>query len=146
MLAIHRARQILLLSVTAVVVLVLMEFPLHQLMAQRAQIGATAAALAAVEQHNSALSGDITALAKSSVIASIAHQDYGLVAPGQRSYVILPAAGSTIGADPLSAASIPVTDIGSSTGSGNVPPAAAVHQAPVGSLWSRMVAHLEFWH
>ena len=81
-------------------------------------------------------------------IAAIAHQDYGLVRPGQRSYVILPGPGSPAIADPLAMGSIPTADLVAAPTSANVvtPPATAPAVAgPKGSLWSRMLEHLEFW-
>jgi hypothetical protein len=114
-------------------------------MNQRAEITQTSSALAAVQSHNAALGADISSLSKSSVIASIAHQDYGLVKAGQKSYVILPAAGSVQTSDPLSSDSIPDADVGSTSGSQSVSNPSKETVKPSGSLWTRMLHRLEFW-
>jgi cell division protein FtsL len=136
----------LLVACLGAIVLVALEFPIHQLMGQRRQITAAASALAAVESHNATLRSDIASLSKSSTIASIAHEEYGLVRPGQRSYVILPSRGAMRSVDPASSLSIPVEALGSTSGA---PAAASVTPAPArvasGSLWARMLTHLEFW-
>ena len=134
----------LIVAIMGAVALGALEFPFRELMNQRSAIAQTAAELQAVESHNSILRQDITALSKSSTIASIAHQEYGLVEPGQRSYVILPGAHSQRDTNPLTALSIPAEDLGSSA----APPSAAKSPVgrPQGSLWSRVLRRLEFWH
>lgn len=145
MLDLHRARQMLIVTVLGAIVLVAVEFPLRQLMSQRAQISRTALALQAVESHNAILQHDITALSKTSTILAIAHQEYGLVQPGQRSYVILPNAGAKQNMNPLTALSIPAEVLGSTAGSGISTSPAKVIVPPSGSLWSKVLRRLEFW-
>lgn len=142
----HRARQMLVVAFFGALVLVALEFPFHQLMSQRAQISEAAAALSAVESHNATLRGDIAALSKTSTIASIAHQEYGLVQPGQRSYVILPNAGAKQNMNPLTALAIPAEVLGSTSGSSSVATKPIEVSAPKGSVWIRALRRLEFWH
>ncbi|HVB00745.1 MAG TPA: hypothetical protein VNE42_05735 [Acidimicrobiales bacterium] len=148
MLDLHRARQLLLVALLGSIVLVAIEFPFRQLMSQRVQISKTALALQAVENHNTILQHDILSLSKTSTIISIAHQEYGLVQPGQRSYVILPNANAKQNMNPLTALVIPAEVLGSTSTSGSTMVVSASHVASrtVGSLWSRMLRRLEFWH
>lgn len=146
MLGLHRSRQMLIVAVIGAIGLGTIEFPFRQLMNQRSQIAQAAAELQAVNSHNTILKQDISSLSKSSTIAAIAHQEYGLVQPGQRSYVILPGAHATQNMNPLTALSIPVEDLGSTSGtaiSTGTPPSIA---RPQGSLWGRVLRRLEFWH
>ena len=146
MFALHRARQMLIVVFLGTIVLVAIEFPLRQLMSQRAQISKTALALQTVEIHNTILQRDIASLSKTSTILSIAHQEYGLVQPGQRSYVILPNANARQNMNPLTALAIPAEVLGATSGSTAVASASHTVARPVGSLWSRMLRRLEFWH
>ena len=146
MLDFHRARQMLIVTLLGTIVLVAIEFPLRQLMSQRVQITKTALALQAVESHNAILQYDIASLSKPSTILSIAHQEYGLVQPGQRSYVILPSANAKQNMNPLTALAIPAEVLGSTSGSTSPVSASQVGTRPAGSLWSRMLRRLEFWH
>ncbi|HUY06200.1 MAG TPA: hypothetical protein VMU99_02930 [Acidimicrobiales bacterium] len=135
----------LLVALLGTIALVAIEFPLRQLISQRVQISKTALALQIVESHNAILQHDIASLSKTSTIISIAHQEYGLVQPGQRSYVILPNAGAKQNMNPLSALAIPAEVLGSISGSTTSATAPHVVSRPVGSLWSRMLRRLEFW-
>lgn len=133
-------------AILGALVLVAIEFPLRQLMSQRSQISRAAVELQAVERHNAILKQDISALSKTSTIAAIAHQEYGLVHPGQRSYVILPSANAKQNMDPLTALSIPAEDLGSTPATTTPPHGSAAASQQRGSLWSRVLHHLEFWH
>jgi len=145
MFALHRSRQMLIVAVIGAIALGAIEFPLRQLMNQRSQISQAAAELQAVNSHNAILKQDISSLAKSSTIASIAHQEYGLVQPGQRSYVILPNAHAMQNMNPLTS-SIPVEDLGATSGAATSSGTPAVIARPKGSLWGRILLRLEFWH
>lgn len=146
MLNLHRARQMLLVASLGTIVLVAIEFPFRQLMSQRVQISKAALALQAIENHNAILQHDITSLSKTSTILSIAHQEYGLVQPGQHSYVILPNASAKQNMNPLTALVVPAEVLGSTSGTTTSVSAPHVVPPPVGSLWSRMMRRLEFWH
>ena len=144
MMAIHRARQMLIVTAVGAIGIVVLEFPLHQLVAQRSEIARTAAALRSVEAHNASLAQSISSLRQSSTIASIAHREYGLVRPGQHSYVILPAANDR-SSRRASSSSVSSIDLGAAAQSGlSLAPASTSHPEP-SSLWSRFVSHLEFW-
>ncbi len=127
------------------IVLVAIEFPFRQLMNQRAQIARTALALQTVESHNTILQHDIASLSKTSTILSIAHQEYGLVQPGQRSYVILPNANAKQNMNPLTALAIPAEVLGATSGSTTTASASHSASRPSGPLWSRVLRRLEFW-
>lgn len=145
MLAIHRTRQLLIAACIGAVVLVAIEFPLKELLAQRSQIAAAAQELSTIDNHNAALSAAIKSLSQPSQIAAIAHQEYGLVQPGQRSYVILPSASSKTAVDPVAPGAIPVADLGA-TGTSPTSPNTKTISATTQSLWHRFINRLEFWH
>ncbi len=136
----------LIVVVLGTIVLVAIEFPFRQLMDQRAQISRTALALETVQSHNSILQHDISSLSRTSTILSIAHEEYGLVQPGQRSYVILPNAHAKQNMNPLTALAIPAEVLGATSGSSASAGTSHTVARPVGSIWSRMLRRLEFWH
>ena len=144
----YRARMVLIIAVVFAIGAVAVEFPLSELLRQRSELVGLAGQLQAVDSHNALLKSDIASLSQPSTIAAIAHQDYGLVRPGQRSYVILPGPGSSAIADPLAMGAIPAADLVAAPTSASVvaPPAPTPTQAPPkGSFWSRVVNRLEFW-
>ncbi len=145
MLELSRARQIFVAAFFGSIALLALEFPLHTLLNQRSQISQVASELSTVRSHNVALNSDISSLSKSSRIASIAHEEYGLVKPGQRSYVILPAAGSKGSTNSLGAGAVPLSDIGPTAASPTASTSVSSPSQPSGSLLSRVVHRLEFW-
>ena len=137
----YRARLVLLGAGFAAIALVAAEFPFALLFHQRSELAVASGQLATVSQRNAGLRGDIRALQSNATIAEIAHEDYGLVDPGQLSYVILPPAGSAA-VNSLTSDAIAPRDL--------VAPSAEVFARPRAraagpGLWSRFLGRLEFW-
>lgn len=132
-------------AIVGAVVVVGVEFPLSELLHQHAELALTQQQLSTLASRNSSLTADVVALSSNSTVNAIAHEEYGLVQPGQRSYVILPAANSAAAKQGLSIAAIPPQDLIASgpVGDKAVIPVSASQSA---SFWSRFVSHLEFWH
>ncbi len=65
-------------------------FPTGALLRQSAALKAASHQLNAIRAENLSLAAQVKALNTNSYIAYLAHKDYGLVAPGQEAYVILP--------------------------------------------------------
>ncbi|MGH9171424.1 MAG: septum formation initiator family protein [Acidimicrobiales bacterium] len=128
------------------VVLVATEFPWHQLLDERAGVARSSQQLTQLQNANHALQAEVNSLHQSSTIEGVAHSQYGLVEPGQRSVVVL-AGGGTGAKGPLSATKIPESDIvpsdslvaGSGTGG------AAVAGSHPSGFWGQLLQRLEFW-
>lgn len=132
-------------ALVGAVIVVAAEFPLNELLHQHAELALTQEQLATLASRNSSLNADVIALSSNSTVNAIAHEEYGLVQPGQSSYVILPAANSAAAKQGLSAAVIPPQDLiasGPAAASASTPP----DQVAAQGFWSRFAAHLEFWH
>jgi cell division protein FtsB len=86
----RRAALLLIVALTAVGVLLLFVFPARTLLAQRHQIAATQSHIAALSRENTALAARINAMLDPAQIEQIAHEQYGLVMPGQQAYTIIP--------------------------------------------------------
>jgi hypothetical protein len=142
----YRARLAVLCAVVLGVGALVVEFPLSELVHQRGQLVSVSGQLATVDAHNAQLRADVSSLSHAATIAAVAHEEYGLIAPGQESFVILPQTGAK-SPDPLSVGEIPISDLVAAP----PPPAttndpvAAPAPPPAGSLWSRTVSRLEFW-
>ncbi|HVB04711.1 MAG TPA: septum formation initiator family protein [Acidimicrobiales bacterium] len=139
----YRARLALLAAALSAVALVAVEFPFSLLIHQRSALARTSGELADLNARNAGLQGDIRALSSKATIAEIAHEDYGLVGPGQLSFVILPAAGSAA-ATSLEGSSIPPRDLVASTAPPTASPQPSTVHGP--GLWRRFVSRLEFWN
>lgn len=159
MIQLYRARLVLVVATILAVVVLATQLPLGELFHQRSQLSAAASELAVVDAHNRQLQSDVAALGRRSTIASIAHQEYGLVLAGQSAYVVLPVRSSGSGAartaGPLALSPIPAvglvagdalalagTRAGNASGLGAAPAASA---KPAGSLWSRAIDRMAFW-
>ena len=142
MISLRRARVALLACAVGSFALLVLWFPLGELMAQRSNLGTLSAELTSVEAKNQALKADVSTLHSNATISALAHRQYGLVDRGQVSYVILPAKGSSSGAAALEPRPIPVTDLVAQDLVPAPNPPAAGH-AP--GFWSRFVDRLEFW-
>lgn len=140
----HRARALLVLAVLAAIAIVAFEFPFGEIFHQRGELASVNAQLAAVRARNASLNADIKALSQRSTIGAIAHEEYGLSARGQRSYVILPAAGSG-DANDLAAPTISPQDLVAAPPSAGSPASSSVDGAAGPGFWSRFAARLEFW-
>ena len=144
MIQLHRARLILVAAVIGAMIVVGAEFPLKELLHQRSNLALTQQELATLAARNSSLTADVVALSSNSTVNAIAHEEYGLVKPGQSSYVILPAANSAAAKQGLSIPAIPPQDL---IAAGPVADPIATSAVPSGGgFWSRFLAHLEFWH
>ncbi len=77
---------------TAIGVLLLFVFPARTLLDQRHQISATESHIAALRSENASLAARAKSLTDPAEVERIAHQDYGLVMPGQKAYTIIPKA------------------------------------------------------
>ena len=138
---VRRARIALLVAIVVSVVFFCAEFPFGDLAHTRAAAAAASASLAKLQRENAALSAQVKALENPSQLGRIAEEEYGLVKPGQRAYVILPtgdtrrARGDPLAAPKLSPPSLVAQDPGS-TGS-------AAGHGP--GIWQQVAGRLEFW-
>ena len=147
---IGRARILLLLALVAGIAITATEFPLGQLMRGRAEVAQATQQLTQFQGQNRALASAVRSLHQDGTVSRIAHQDYGLVAKGQRSVVVLPsrvpgAGAHGDGSGPLSATSVPKTDLVPSDAIVSpTSPATSTAPKPPG-FWERVLHRLEFW-
>jgi cell division protein FtsB len=71
-------------------------YPTSTFLDQRDQTNKARAQLAVLQSQNARLSRDSKALSTDSEIERLAREKYGLVQPGERPFVILPAPSSTV--------------------------------------------------
>jgi cell division protein FtsL len=86
----RRAAVLLIVALMAVGVLLLFVFPARTLLAQRRQIATTESHISALSRENAALAARIKSMSNPAQIEQIAHEQYGLVMPGQQAYTIIP--------------------------------------------------------
>jgi hypothetical protein len=153
----YRARMAFLVAVVVGAIVLVTEFPLAGLVHARATANATAAELTRMRNENRALSIQVHQLRLGSTIQQIAHQEYGLVEPGQRSVVIMPGGGAggsasvggrgpTGASAPLGSTTIPKSDIVPSDSSlSNGVLGGGTTAGAGGSFWQRLLNRLEFW-
>ncbi len=150
---IRRARIFLLVGVAVAVVVLATNLPLGALLRGRATVATESLQLSALRAANRTLAAQVKALSQPATVDQIAHEDYGLILPGQRSVVVLPgpsAAGSNGASGPLATETVPPSDLLASD-SILAPPepagaSAGTHAAAAGGgFWSRVVDKLEFW-
>ncbi len=145
--------------------------PVEALLVQHHQLDAAAVALSRAEDADRSLSAQLRELSNPEAVNDLARADYGLVAAGQKAYVILPAAGASssavagsghvplddspvvpgsalsrqlLGLAPLTAG----TDAKAATSSGAAAGHKTVKARPAGGgvgFWPRVVQTLEFW-
>ncbi|MHB1987717.1 MAG: FtsB family cell division protein [Acidimicrobiales bacterium] len=159
-----RARLVFLVAVVLAGIIVATELPVGELLHARAAAATASVELAQVRRENKSLSEQVRDLREGASIQQIAHQQYGLVEPGQASIVVMPGSSSTglPGSgrraksqrvehtnSPLTSATIPKADL--------VPSDAQLSPAPVvggrhsgsssagGGFWQRVLDKLEFW-
>ncbi|MGO9197563.1 MAG: septum formation initiator family protein [Acidimicrobiales bacterium] len=149
----RRARLFFLAAVVVAGVVLATEVPIGDLVHARAAVADAAHVLAKVRSENRELSAQIHELKQGSTIQQIAHEQYGLIEPGQRSIVIMPGGGSTGSVRghgstgetaPLGQSTIPKSDL--------VPSDSQVAQVGAGQgggggrgFWQRVLQRLEFW-
>ncbi len=145
---IQRARLFFFAALLVGAVIVVTSFPLGSLLQGRSTVRTESAQLAALQRANRTLSSQVRALHDPAVVGQIAHEQYGLSAPGLRSVVVLPAAGRSMSSarNPLADNPVPPSDLQPSDailgpGVQSAPPPA--HQP---SFWRRVLDNLEFWH
>jgi hypothetical protein len=102
----------------------------------------------ALQAENRALSSQVRALHDPATIGRIAHEEYGLITPGQRSIVVLPgpAGSSSSTPDPLADNPIPSSDLLPSDAILGPSARAAQPLVHEPGFWHRVLASLEFWH
>jgi cell division protein FtsB len=137
----RRARVALLAAVAASFLALVAWLPVSLLLSQHAELASLSTSLSSLESRNAAMRAEDHALSSNAAVATIAHEQYGLVKPGQQAYVILPKAGSADGSG-LNSTAIPLSDL-VPTAQENYPSPAT--GAPEPGFWSRFVGRLEFW-
>ena len=145
MIQLHRARLGLLTAVVGAFVVLGLEFPLRELLHQHSALALARSQLATIDARNASLNADISALSSNSTVNALAHEEYGLVRPGQSSFVILPAPNSAAAKAGLAAPVISPQDLVASApvvGHAVIPTAAT----NTSSFWHRFLSRLEFWH
>lgn len=146
---IGRARLLFFVALALAGVILVANFPFGALLSERATLRSDTANLAALQAENRQLSAQIRALHDPVVVGEIAHAEYGLTEPGQRSVVVLPsgAKGAVSSGNPLADGTIPASDLLPSDAildpAVQSPPRVQV-RGP--GFWHRVVSSLEFWH
>jgi cell division protein FtsB len=139
----QRARLGLVVAALASLVALVCWFPLSELLNQRGELSSLGSQVSSVAARNATLRSQVVALGQNGTIETIAHEEFGLVKPGQLSYVIEPAAGSTTGAPGLRETPIPTTDLVADQPVIAPHSVAAAQSGP--DFWGRFVSRLEFW-
>jgi len=145
---IKRARLFFFVALLIALVILVSNFPLGALVEGRSAVRADTAQLLALQAGNRVLASQVRALHDPATLGRIAHEEYGLISPGERSVVVLPgpAGSSSSASDPLSDNPIPSSDLLPSDailGPGARTPQPAVHEP---GFWHRVLDSLEFWH
>jgi len=91
-------------SIALAAVLFLFVLPSRTYLAQRQSLAAAETRLKVFRDENAQLAAQASQLQTSSDIQRIAREQYGLVMPGEKAYVIVPASGSTSAAASSSSA------------------------------------------
>ena len=143
---IRRARVGLAAAVASAAVIVAVQFPLTQLWHERSAEAAAAHELAGLRRADAALSRQVASLRDPSTIGSIAHQDYGLVMPGESYEVVLPGPADARSGDPLADTKLPPSALVPSDSAIAQPATDGTGQTGANrSFWSRLLQRLEFW-
>lgn len=144
--SLRRARAGLVGAVVLAIAIVATGLPTGMIGRQRDALAVVDRQLATIAAHNAVIRSEISSLRQRSMIEAIAREDYGLVRPGQRSFVILPGKGThAVGAGTLGLEPIPADDLVPTSVSAVAPPVVATGVRSA-SLWSRTLNELEFWH
>ena len=147
----RRARLFFLVALAVAAVVLVTNFPLTTLLHDRSALATEQHQLAVLRDANASLTLQDSALSDDSTVGEIAHEDYGLVTPGQRSVVVLPGptgAGSTGATGPLADTTVPQSDLlpSDSMLSPAGPAPSGVGHAPSGpGFWGKVLNRLEFW-
>lgn len=145
---IHRARLFFLAALVIAAVILVANFPVSVLLQERATVRADSAQLATLQAENRVLSSQVKALHDPVVVGQIAHSEYGLTQPGERSLVVLPGSTSSPSSapNPLANNPIPSSDLLPSDAILDPSVPATQPALPEPGFWHRVVAALEFWH
>jgi cell division protein FtsB len=145
---IGRARLFFFVALLIAVVILVANFPVSALLQERSTVRTDSAQLAALQTENRALSSQLRALHDPATVGQIAHEEFGLVTPGERAVVVLPASAerSSQTSDPLAESPIPASDLLPSDAllDPSVPAARSASHGP--GFWHRVADTLEFWH
>ncbi|MHB8329622.1 MAG: FtsB family cell division protein [Acidimicrobiales bacterium] len=166
----RRARVLLVGAALFAVVVLATGMPVSNLLSQGHQLSSVSTELAQLQSANRTLTAETRRLTDPTTVNALARSEYGMVAPGQKAYVILPPPGSSAFAvvgsghvplqgppvapgSPESQALLGVqpTSTPSSVAPALVAPrsgrtAVGPHNAAApGTFWSRVVRTLEFW-
>jgi cell division protein FtsB len=139
----YRARLGVVIAVVGSVIALACWFPLGELLRQRGELASLSTQVNSVAVRNASLRNEVKALNQNGTVETIAHQEFGLVRPGQLSFVIEPAAGSTTGAPGLRPQPIPVSDLVADQPV--VAPRSTDAAAAGPNFWGRFVSRLAFW-
>ncbi|MDA8038578.1 MAG: hypothetical protein M0Z69_05345 [Actinomycetota bacterium] len=144
---IRRARLALLAAVVVSIVVIVTELPLSALLRERSAVARSAGELAALRRTDAALAQQVAELRRPSTVARLAHEDYGLVSPGQAYEAVLPSPGeSRTGSDPLADSPLAHSLLVPSDATIAAPATAASGRVdPSRSFWSKLADRLEFW-
>jgi cell division protein FtsB len=145
---IQRARLFFFVALLIAVVVLVANLPVGALLRERATVRADSAQLATLQAENQQLSAQVKALHDPAVVGQIAHSEYGLTEPGERSVVVLPGSTKVPSStpNPLAYNAVPPSDLLPSDAilDPNVPAAPPTVHEP--GFWHRVLDSLEFWH
>jgi cell division protein FtsB len=148
---IGRARLALLVALVAGIVITATEFPLGQLMHDRAGNAQASYQLSQLQAQNRALASEVSSLHQPGTVARIAHQEYGLVANGQQSIVVLPSPvtghnRTASESGPLSSTGVPKSDLVPTDAIVSPGARGASKASRTAGFWDRVLKRLEFWN
>jgi cell division protein FtsB len=154
----RRGAAILVGSAAAAAVILVAWFPAGALLAQRRTLAQTTATLHELRSEDHALRVESKNLATPTEIARIARQQFGLIAPGQLAYQVLPPPGRPGATDPDSgdpglaplvspsaAPELPPGTVATSGATQTTQHSSGRHPAASPGLLSRLLHTLEFW-
>lgn len=146
-----RARLCFLAALVIGAIVLATELPLGNIVRARAAVAKSTTELAALRSENRSLGEQVSELRQGSTIQQIAHQEYGLVLPGQKSIVVMPGGssgarvhghGSTGSTAPLNSNTIPKSDLVPTDSPLSPGKSSAKHGE---GFWGKVVHRLEFW-
>jgi len=145
---IHRARLVFFVALAISALVFIANFPLGALLQGRSTVRADSAQLAKLRAENKQLTSQVRALHDPTVIGQIAHSEYGLTEPGERSVVVLPgtAKGSRTTRNPLAEGPVSPSDLLPSDAILNPYSSGTEPTVRGPGFWHRVLGSLEFWH
>jgi len=145
---IQRARLFFFVALVIAAVILVANFPVGALLEGRSTVRTDSARLASMQAENRQLLDQVNALHESAVVGRIAHSEYGLTVPGERSLVVLPGStkSSTSEQNPLADNPVPPSDLLPSDAMLDPSVATVTPVVHEPGFWHRVLASLEFWH